>query len=135
MIQSTEMIDVSVGVAMLDRDHREMSEVLLELHEGLLTGKERRRISPLLRRLAQFTLTHFALEEGMMAATKYPRMAQHIKEHQRMMEEMEALMAHCNRGDLTLNGHSVRYLTKSNLVHVQKEDLHYGLWLKGNGRH
>ena len=121
--------NLSVGVGILDRDHREISEVLQELHGDLETGRMRSRTGTLLRRLAHFTMTHFALEEGMMGATRYPMTELHRLEHQSLMQQTEALAAQSRQSKFTLNDCSLALIAKSHLDHIQKDDLHYGLWL------
>ena len=50
-----------------------MVDALFEIQRAALTtGEDPRRTGSLLRKLANFSLTHFALEEGMMVATKSP---------------------------------------------------------------
>jgi hypothetical protein len=74
MEKSTGNSELSVGVKILDFDHREMTEAIHEIGEALARDEDPRQTSSLLHRLAEFTLTHFALEEEMMAATKFPKM-------------------------------------------------------------
>ena len=78
MEKSTGNSELSVGVKILDFDHREMTEAIHEIGEALARDEDPRQTSSLLHRLAEFTLTHFALEEEMMAATKFPKMGQHL---------------------------------------------------------
>jgi len=134
MDRSMQHGEMSVGVGMLDRDHREMSEALQELHEAATTGRKRSRTGSLLRRLAHFTLTHFALEESMMGATRYPEMNLHRLKHQWLMQQMENLIARSNLGNFILDDRSLSPIAESHLDHVQKDDLHYGLWLNGTGK-
>lgn len=121
--------EVSVGVGVLDRDHREMSEALQELHAAAATGNKRGRTGSLLRKLARFTLTHFGLEESMMDATRYPGMDLHRLQHRWLTQQIEALIARSNLGSFTLDDRSLRLINASHLAHVQYDDLHYGLWL------
>ena len=120
---------LSVGVKILDCDHREMSEAISELHAAAVTGKDRSRTGLLLRKLAHFTLTHFALEEGMMGATRYPGMAMHRLNHLSLMGHLGTLISLHDRDGLTLNPNSLGFLHEWHTAHVQNDDLHYGLWL------
>lgn len=120
---------LSVGVKILDCDHREMFEAISELHATAVAGKDRNRTGLLLRNLAHFTLTHFALEEGLMAATKYPGLAQHRLNHKCLMEHLEALISLHDRDGLTLNPDSLGFLQEWLTAHIQNDDMHYGLWV------
>ena len=125
---------LSVGVTVLDCDHREMSEAIGELHAAAVAGKDRNRIGVLLRNLAHFTLTHFALEERLMAATKYPGIAPHRLNHRCLMEHLEALISLHHRDGLTKNPDSLGFLHEWLDAHIQNDDMQYGLWVNQVGK-
>jgi len=114
---------------MLDRDYREMAEAIQELKGCIVKGSQRNLTVSLLRKLELFSLAHFALEEGMMAATNYPWMDLHRIGHQCFTGQLAELIARCNRADFMPNDPSVEYLSEAHLNHVQKDDLLYGFWL------
>jgi hemerythrin len=111
-----------------------MSNTISELQTVGLTDEDQSRTGLLLRKLADFSLTHFALEEAMMAATKYPQFAQHRLNHQRMIEQMQAFTSSCKLGRITLNRNSLSFLSDLHTTHVQSDDMHYGLWLNVIGK-
>jgi hemerythrin-like metal-binding protein len=121
--------ELSVGVTILDYDHREMSETIKELQSTVARDGDRSLTSRRLRRLADFTLAHFALEEGMMAVTKYPGRDLHRLHHQRMMQQVKTIAARCKQSSFLLDGSSLSFLQEWHSDHVQNDDLHYGLWL------
>lgn len=120
---------LGIGVRILDCDHREISETLSELRTALLKEEDRSRTFALLRKMAKFTLLHFTLEEGMMAATKYPAVALHSLNHQRLIRQIEALVFRFSRGSASINEQSLGFLTELHAAHVENHDLEYGLWL------
>jgi hemerythrin len=126
---STNNGELSVGVKMLDCDHRALFETLKEIHAVAVADTDPRRTASLLRKLADFTLTHFALEEEMMLATKYPGIAMHRLHHQRITEQVAALVSRHNQGGMTLDSDLLGLLSGLHADHVQQDDLHYGLWL------
>ena len=128
----TESGELSVGVKMLDCDHREMSQAIHDLHAA--TMQDRSLTGPLLRRLTDFTLTHFALEEGMMHATKYPGIALHRLHHQYLIGELKALIACHQQKDSALTPSLLRSLSAWHAEHVHQDDMHYGIWLNQSGR-
>ena len=61
-----------LGIQVIDRDHREISELLVEINfNAARDGDAARRIHSL-RELARATRSHFLLEEGLMDASKFP---------------------------------------------------------------
>jgi hemerythrin-like metal-binding protein len=126
--------ELSVGVKMLDCDHRTLFETIKELQTMTVGDVDPRRTSSLLRKLVDFTLTHFALEEEMMAATQFSGMALHRIHHQRLAEHAAELASRYNRGGLGLDSNSLRFLLDLHANHIQQDDLHYGLWLNAVGK-
>jgi len=120
-----------VGVRIIDNDHREIAEAIQQLQADTVPGEDRGRARSLLNRLRHFTLAHFALEEGMMAATRYPKLAIHRFHHQRMVEQMGALLARFHEAHPALQHDALACLLRWHNSHVRNHDLHYGLWLDG----
>jgi hemerythrin len=125
-------IELGIGVRILDCDHREMSETFSELRTALVKDEDRSRTLALLRKMSNFTLLHFALEDGMMAATKYPGMALHRLNHQRMATQIKAFVSRFSHGSATMNEKSLRLLAESHTAHIENDDLDYGFWLNGS---
>jgi hemerythrin len=130
----TNSDEMSVGVKILDCDHREMTEALYELQSVVATDVDPRRTGTLLSRLADFTITHFALEEGMMAATKYPELARHRRNHQRIIEHVQVLLDRHNRGAMNVDGEALDLLFELHNTHIQNDDRRYGAWLNESGK-
>jgi len=126
--------ELSVGVRILDCDHRVLFETLHEIHAAVMKDESRRQTGVLLRRLTGFTQTHFELEEGMMEATRYPEVNQHRRDHQRVMEQMKALVSRHNRRGLPLDSDCLHILSELHAAHVEDGDLRYGLWLNRTGK-
>jgi hemerythrin len=126
--------ELRVGVKLLDCDHRVLSQTLDEIQRSVAADEGRRRTGALLRRLAGFTLTHFELEEEMMEATRYPGLAQHRREHERVMKQMRELVARHSRRGIPLDRESLSILSNLHARHAQDGDLRYGKWLNRTGR-
>jgi hemerythrin len=124
--------ELKVGVKILDLDHREMAETLAQLRTAEVQGEDWRKSGALLRKLADFSLIHFALEEGMMLATKYPGVDLHRAHHHRMMERLQAMVAVYTRGRMTSSRPPLDFLLEGHSIHVHKDDLTYGEWLNNN---
>ncbi|MGD0730418.1 MAG: hemerythrin family protein [Terracidiphilus sp.] len=121
--------ELSVGVRFLDCDHREMAGILCQIRTAVETDEHRNRTASLLRKLANFTRVHFALEEEMMAATDYPCRSLHLIQHQRLTEQMNALVCRYQRGSIKLNPQSLGFLPELHAAHIETNDLGFGVWL------
>lgn len=90
--------------------------------------------SPLLRKLVDFTHTHFTDEEAMMAAANYPGLAEHKIKHRELMKQVEQYAARHERGEITVNLQLMNFLRDWFTTHILKEDMQFGLWLNMNGK-
>jgi hemerythrin len=134
MEQSKEHINLSVGVRILDRDHQQMAEVIRDLKAATQDNLDQSLTVPLLRKLAHFTMNHFAFEEDMMQTTRYPGLAVHRLNHRYIMGKLGALIAHHDRRSHPLTLSSLRILHEWHIGHLHSDDLHYGLWLNAMGK-
>ncbi len=120
-----------LGIKMIDRDHREISELLMEINFNAARDENAARKIRRLRGLERVTRSHFLLEEVMMAETKYPGLALHRLRHQWMMEQIRQLAAYWDREKSPLTREPMGQLWESHIAHVENEDQAYGLWLDG----
>jgi hemerythrin-like metal-binding protein len=120
-----------LGIILLDRDHKKIAELLLEINFNAVKDGDPSRQVRRLKELARLTRSHFLLEEGMMAATKYPGLAVHTLRHEWMMEQIRGLTAYWSRERDALTRGPMGLLWESHIAHVEGEDRAYGLWLNG----
>ncbi len=119
----------SVGVKMMDRDHEEISGMVLELNSQAVAGTPWDRTGRTLRELIRAMASHYSLEEAMMDMAKYPQAAIHRLRHEWMIDQMRVLLARSRDSGLTANELLLELLSESHEAHMHAEDLHFGLWL------
>jgi hemerythrin len=125
----------SIGVKAVDDEHSALMGLLNDLHAAVMKGQAQSLTFPLLCKLTDATRAHFTSEEAMMADSSYPGMVLHVLKHQYLMEQVEALIARCNRGGFNLDDHALNFLRDWLITHIQKEDLIFGQWLNEHGKH
>jgi len=123
---------MSMGVKMIDRDHTEISDMVLELKLSAMTAKPWSQTGPQLRELTRAVSAHASLEELMMEATQYPGFAIHKLRHQWMMDQLRALTAQCRKEGYVLDGPLLDLFSESHFAHIQDEDMTFGLWLNAS---
>ena len=123
----------SVGVHALDDQHSGLFNILNELHAAMMKGQAQTLTGPLLKKLVEYTHTHFVAEESMMARTNYPGLAEHRALHQDLVKQVEGYVARFDRGEITLNVHLLNFLRDWLTNHIQKTDHQYGPWLNEHG--
>ena len=123
----------SVGVKALDSQHTVLFGLLNDLHDAMMKGQAQSLSGPLLRKLVEYTHTHFAAEEQSLAATKYPGLADHRIKHRELIQQVTEYADRFDRGEVTLNIQLMNFLRDWLSTHIQKVDHDYGPWLNEHG--
>ncbi|MGA2047719.1 MAG: bacteriohemerythrin [Terracidiphilus sp.] len=123
----------SVGVKTLDSQHTTLFAILNDLHSAMMKGEAHTMTGPLLRKLVEYTRTHFSAEEKMLADSQYPGLANHRLLHRNLMKQVEDYSTRFERGEITLNLHLLNFLRDWLTNHIQKVDHEYGPWLNEHG--
>ena len=129
MRNPTEAGVPSVGVKMMDRDHDEISGMVVELNNQAAAGNPWDRTGRLLRELMRATASHYSLEEAMMDMATYPEAAIHRLRHEWMIDQMRVLLARSRESGLGANEPLLELLSQSHDEHMHTEDLRFGIWL------
>lgn len=118
---------LSVGVDVLDADHRRLFALINELHDAIQSGSEPVPLASAFDRLTEYCRDHFAREEDMMAAGAYPELEAHRAEHVELTAQVHSLRGRFLNGaedDLTTE---LLVLFKTWLTsHIRISDMRYG---------
>lgn len=80
--------DLSVGVAILDDDHKRLIGIINQLHFGITAGHDRKVLEAVLDELVDYTIFHFSREEGMLMKAGYVAMPAHKTEHEKFIRQI-----------------------------------------------
>jgi hemerythrin len=119
----------SVGVKAMDQQHISLVDTLNDLHAAMMKGLAQDTTGPLLHKLVTYTRDHFAAEESVMVAAKFPGLSQHRLKHRDLTKQVEEFVARYERGEITVNVHLMNFLRDWLANHIQKEDIEYGRWI------
>ena len=126
---------MSVGVAVLDSDHRALIDLINALHDGLEFGDEPTELAVVFEQLVIYVDHHFAREEGVMDACGYPASAAHREEHRRLAQDMHYIRDRYIKGGEPRIGRELLDFLKDWLNHhILIQDMHYKTYLAGNQR-
>jgi hemerythrin-like metal-binding protein len=115
----------SVGVQKLDGQHTILFTILNDLHAAMMKGQAQSMTGPLLHQLADYTHTHFAAEEAMMEAARYPGLADHKIKHRELFKQVEDYVLRFDKGEITLNVQLLDFLRDWLTNHIKKVDMAY----------
>ena len=124
----------AVGVEAVDEDHKKLFAAMGELESAIARQADLAEALVLLKKLSTATGEHFAGEETMMSEAKYPGLALHRANHQRLMEKLEAFVARYSRGGVQMNQHALTFLRDWLVYHIENDDQRLGAWLKDRAR-
>lgn len=125
---------LSVGVATVDREHKELIAILSQLYDAIRSGAAREVLSDTLARLTHYTQYHFAREEALFAPTRYPDTEGHRLEHANMVAWLAEIRRKYDEG-LTagLSLDVVNYLKDWLFDHILGSDQEYVPHLRAVG--
>jgi hemerythrin len=121
---------LSVGVDMIDSDHKRLVAMVNELHDAVLAARGKDVLGKTLDGLITYTKTHFAREEAEMAKFKYPKAADHLREHALLAKQVLDVQAKYRAGNsAVLSMEVMAFLRDWLLKHIQASDRALGVFL------
>jgi len=125
---------MSVGVAVIDEEHKKLVGLLNELHDGITTNQAKDKLGRVLDGLISYTATHFAHEERLFAQIHYVDTAAHVKEHQDLVKQVLDVQKRFKAGETgTLSMEVMNFLKRWLVGHIQGSDKKYGPHLNAKG--
>jgi hemerythrin len=115
----------SIGVKEMDRQHQVLFSILNDLHEAMLKGIAQNVTGDLLQKLIDYTKNHFAAEESLMTAARYPGLAGHLIKHKELLMQVDDLAARQKRGEIAVSVQLMQFLRNWLTTHIQQEDRRY----------
>ncbi len=89
---------LSVGIAVIDSQHRRIVEYINEL-ESALQRNDQTSVGPVIEQMIDYTITHFAFEEALMERAGYKLFNEHRAVHESFTRLMQDYKKRFARGD------------------------------------
>jgi hemerythrin len=124
--------NLSVGVRVLDDDHKKLIDMLNRLYEGMKAGHGKDVIGKILDDLVSYTVVHFAREEDFFARTGYPDV-EHKQEHKDLVKKAGTLQSRYKSGECALSIETLDFLKDWLAIHIQGADKKYSNHLNAAG--
>jgi hemerythrin-like metal-binding protein len=123
---------LSVGVDVIDADHKVLIDQINMLGEAVVNGKDDVMTASVLNVLIDYTVYHFAREQQMMEQTAYGAADDHLREHRLLVKKCRDIQLGYRQG--TALGKDVLNFLKVWLTqHILKSDKALGQWLRDRG--
>lgn len=126
---------MSVGVHVLDEDHKKLIAMINDLHKSMLDGRSNVVVGGILRRLANYTVEHFEREEKLFAETNYAGAGAHKREHEKLKAQVMAEIQKFQVGTTGLGLQTLNFLRDWLKHHIQESDKAYSAHFNSQGVH
>ena len=135
MKEITWTSDLSVGIELIDEQHKMLIKHLNDLSTALKSGQGTAKITTTLSFLIDYTNFHFTAEEKHMAANGYPELENHKKMHEGFKTTLNNLEEDLlEEGATQLLADSIDTLLVMWLFeHISTIDVAFGKFLKEKG--
>ena len=118
--------EFSVNIQEIDEQHKVLVGLLNELHQAIREHHGKATSREILNRLAEYTRTHFLLEESLMRLTHYPGLEIHKHQHQDLMHQVEALQHKLTKEDVAISFELLHFLRNWLIQHINDSDKRFG---------
>lgn len=125
---------MSVGVEVLDNDHKKLVALVNQLFDGIQAGHGKDAVGQVLDGLISYTVEHFKREEEFFAKTGYPETAEHKKLHEDLTRQvLDVQQKYKSGAGATLSLEVMNFLKNWLINHIQGSDKRYTAHLNANG--
>lgn len=118
---------LSVGVAFVDGEHKELVSLLNELHGAVRTKRGPEPIGTALDDLIEKTASHFSHEEALHAETGYPEAKEHRRDHEVLTIQVLHVREKFREGvTASLSTDVLKFLRSWLVTHIELNDRKFG---------
>ncbi|MDR3248736.1 MAG: bacteriohemerythrin [Treponema sp.] len=121
----------SVGIPLIDEQHKELIRLTNELYLGCLAGDEAAQVFffKTVRAALDYVKYHFSAEEKLLENAKFPGLPQHKKLHEDFILQMVTTVQSFQDGKKFVPNNFVRFLKDWILSHIAIQDTFYARYI------
>ncbi len=122
-----------VGIAEIDRQHKLLVDIVNELYYEAGNNCSHEMLGRILNGLVEYTKTHFAYEEGLLAMHGYPDLGPHQLKHKKLVARVMEFQGRVTANDESVLEELLQFLKNWLANHIQGTDKKYVPFLKEKG--
>jgi hemerythrin len=123
----------SIGLQEVDEQHKVLVGLLNELHEAIVKHHGSQAARDVLNRLAEYTRTHFTVEESLMRLLNYPEFQQHKQMHEDLLHQVIDLQHKLDTGQAAITFELLHFLKVWLTKHINESDKRFGAFAVSKG--
>ena len=112
----------AVGIEIIDQQHQRLFRLIDQLAWGIDAGKSEKVLTSIFDELADYTRSHFATEERLMAESGFPGSAGHGEKHRELESSLADLVAKAQRGEPWVSLEAMNFLRLWLYHHIDDTD-------------
>ena len=125
--------DLSVGIRLIDEQHKVLLGLINELHAGMRDRKSDIVLVGVVERLKDYTVKHFGQEEEYFERYGYPETKGHKELHHKLVQQVLDFEAGLKSGQAKVTMDIMRFLKDWLVQHIMGTDKRYSEFLRGKG--
>lgn len=125
--------EYSVGIRLIDDEHRELVELIDELESASRTLDNQATLRHVLAELQRYVITHFTVEEELMRLYEFPGFEHHKKIHDAFRDKINTIAEHFSEGEIEIVSPLMHLLKDWLTSHILTQDRQIGMHLAKKG--
>ncbi len=125
---------LETGNELVDSQHKQLFELINELHDAIVDGHALETQQSILDRLLAYAETHFLDEEKLMASVGYPELAAQQEMHREYTFETNRLAENARASEMVLPITLAVFLHEWLAKHIRIEDRKIGEYIRSQER-
>lgn len=114
-----------LGIESIDSDHKNLVGIIDELIGALSEGKGKAITEPLLKKLSDYTISHFRREEFLLKSANYDDLESHMRQHQLFIEKIKEFQQKHKSGAEGVAIEMMKFLKEWLVNHIMVIDKKY----------
>ena len=125
--------ELSVGIAEIDQQHKKLIEMINDLNDAMIQGKEREILYEVIRGLIAYTKLHFGTEEKYFDQYEYDDREAHKARHKEFIQKVAQFRDDFIRGEMNTPAELMNFLNRWWLEHIKGIDKKYTAFFNSKG--
>ncbi len=125
--------ELSVGIEVIDEQHRRLVGIINDLHAAMLRREGPEALAEIFGRLVAYTRQHFAYEEEFLDRHGYPETEAHRAQHVLLTQNVRELEAAFLEGKPNITVEVMEFLRDWLRHHIAVSDRRYATYLQKQG--
>jgi hemerythrin len=124
--------DYSVGVLLIDTQHKRLIELINSLNDAMKQGKGKEIIGKIISEMLLYTKRHFSTEEQYFDKFNYEKSEEHKCEHNEFVKKVQNFKADYEAGKIGVSVSVMNFLSSWLREHILDSDKQYRTFMKEN---